>query len=141
MKIHGKEPAAMINDDAPASEEKITDEHDPAVIGGDHLRPSRRGEIGAAMRRPRGAVDNAAKSKRRRRCLLWHRTNEGRFPEPLGNRVGERARECRLFAANRFERLLAHLIEAGRHIERFLAERLGFDPKWNHALALPASTV
>src|SRR5258708_29717716 len=101
MKIHGKEPAAVIDDDAPAGEEKITDEHDPAVIGGDHLRPRWRGEVGAAMRRPRGAVDDAAKSKGRGRCLLRHRTNEWRFPEPLEHRLGGRARECCLLAANR----------------------------------------
>ena len=59
MKIHRVQAAAVIDDDAAAGEEVIADQHHLAMVGGDDLGSRRRRQIGAAMRRPWHAVDDA----------------------------------------------------------------------------------
>ena len=103
MKIHGEQPAAVIEHHAAAGEEKISHQDDAAMIGRDHFGSRRRRQIRAAVRSARRAVDDAARSKGGRRRLMRHGTNERRFPKTLRYRGRKGTRERRLLAANFLE--------------------------------------
>src|SRR6266478_9866452 len=117
MKIHRKQAAAMIENNAAAGEKKTTHQHHATMISRHDFSSHRRGQIRTGMGRTRRTVDDTPGSERRCRSLLGYWANERRLPQRFRRRERERARESGLLAADLFERFWTHLVEARRHVE------------------------